>query len=291
MKTEYTLRHPVVSGLFYPDEKEELEGMVQGYIDKIDRQLLFQSIREQTGLKNPETIAPMILIAPHAGYIFSAKVQAYAYSLLINTGIETAVIIGPAHQKAFKGISVNLDNAYRTPIGNVEVDLDFSKRIISQNDKITLNEEAHLREHAIEVQIPFIQTVLKNCKVVPILIGEQNWETSEILKNALIEVLKENPDRYIVIISTDLSHYHPHIEAQSYDKVLIQDIIDLDADSLYSNIQSGNTEACGFGGILTGLMLVKELGKGKSAVLHYMDSGEVSGDRKKVVGYIAAALY
>ena len=87
MKTEYTLRHPVVSGLFYPDEKEELEGMVQGYIDKIDRQLLFQSIQEQAGLKSPETIAPMVLIAPHAGYIFSAKVQAYAYSLLINNGI------------------------------------------------------------------------------------------------------------------------------------------------------------------------------------------------------------
>ena len=95
----------------------------------------------------------------------------------------------------------------------------------------------------------------------------------------------------VVIASTDLSHYHSHVEAQSLDKVLRKDVINMDPESLYENIQAGNSEACGFGGVLTGMMLGNETGKGKSAELLYMDSGEVSGDRNKVVGYLSAVMY
>ena len=209
MKKEYTLRHPVVNGLFYPDEKDELEGMVRGYLEKVDKTTLYQSIQEQTGLTNPEKLSPSIIIAPHAGYIFSGKVQAYSYSLFENSSIETALVIGPAHQKSFKGISVNLDNAYKTPLGNIEVDIEVSNELISFNDKISLNEEAHLSEHAIEVQLPFIQTVMESTKIVPILVGEQNWETSDLLKKALIATMKSKPKNYTVVVSSDLSISFP----------------------------------------------------------------------------------
>jgi len=291
MRKEYTLRHPVVNGLFYPDKKSELENIVTEYMEKADKKSLYESIREQTGLRNPEEVLPLALIVPHAGYIFSGKVQAYSYSLLVNSPVDTAVIIGPSHQKSFEGLSVNLDNAYKTPLGNVEVDLDFSNELNSYNDNIFINEEAHLSEHAIEVQLPFIQTVMKEVKIVPVLIGEQNWENSELLKNAIISTMKKLPKNYVVIISSDLSHYHPHVEAITLDKLLLEDIKNMNAQSFYDNIQSGKSEACGFGGILTGIMLSSETGKKKSAILHYMNSGEVSGDRKKVVGYLSAALY
>ncbi|KPJ87886.1 MAG: hypothetical protein AMS17_07210 [Spirochaetes bacterium DG_61] len=291
MKTEYTLRHPVVSGLFYPDDREELKNTVRGYMERVDKRALQDLIRESTGLDNTEQKMPLIIIAPHAGYIFSAKVQAYAYALLDNAKIDCAIIIGPAHQKSFPGISVNDDNAYRTPLGDIEVDLDCVEKLQSFHRTIGINEEAHLSEHALEVQLPFIQTVLKDAKIVPILFGEQNWDNSHLLKDALVSAMKEIPKNYIVIVSSDLSHYHPHVEAFSLDRVLLEDVKNMDERRFYDNLQMGKSEACGFGGILTALMLSHEVGQGKSAILNYMDSGEVSNERKKVVGYFAAALY
>jgi hypothetical protein len=291
MKTEYTLRHPVVNGLFYPDDREELENTVRGYMERVDGAALHDLIYEHTGLDEQEQEMPLAIIAPHAGYVFSAKVQAYAYAPLKHAKIDTAIIIGPAHQKNYPGISVNDDNAYRTPLGDIEVDLECVGKLQSFHRAIGINEEAHLSEHALEVQLPFIQTVLREAKIVPVLFGEQNWENSQLLKDALVSTMKEMPKNYIIIVSSDLSHYHSHVEAFALDRVLLEDVKHVDARSLYEHLKVGKTEACGYGGILTAIMLSRELGQGKSAILNYMDSGEVSGERKKVVGYLAAALY
>ena len=291
MKKEHTQRHPIVNGLFYPDSKEDLENMIQEYIDKVDKDKLIEDVNEQTGLKNAGEIPPLVLIAPHAGYIFSGKVQAYSYRLIKDIDIQTAIIIGPAHQKHFKGISVNLDDVYKTPAGLIEVDLESARQLVSHDGKFSLNEEAHLSEHSIEVQLPFLKIIQPGIKIVPILIGEQNWETSEILNNAIIALMKETSKKIVIIASTDLSHYHSHVEALSLDKVLRRDVINMDPQAFYKNVQECNSEACGFGGILTGMMLANELGEGKSAELLYMDSGEVSGDRNEVVGYLSAAMY
>jgi AmmeMemoRadiSam system protein B len=291
MKKEYTQRYPIVNGLFYPDSKEDLENIIQGYIEKVDKEKLLENVIEQTGLTDAGERSPLVVIAPHAGYIFSGRVQAYSYCLIKDLDIQTAVIIGPAHQKHFKGLSVNLDNVYKTPAGLIEVDLELAELLVLQDSKIASNQEAHLREHSIEVQLPFLQIIQPEVKIVPILIGDQNWETSEILKNALISVTKKTGKKIVIIASTDLSHYHPHVEAQSLDKVLRSDVMNMDPRAFYKNVQEGNSEACGFGGMLTGMMLAGELGEGKSAELLYMDSGEVSGDRNKVVGYLSAAMY
>jgi AmmeMemoRadiSam system protein B len=291
MDEEHTLRHPVVSGLFYPDEPGELERIVTGYLDKVDKKELYERIEEQTGIKDAPKLTPLVVVAPHAGYIFSGKIQAFSYALFMNTTVETAVIIGPSHQKQFKGISVNLDSAYKTPLGNVAVDLDFANALIDHSGDFNHIEEAHLSEHTIEVQLPFLQILMRDIKIVPVLFGHQNRQSSVLLKEALVSVMDRMQKSCAVIVSTDLSHYHPHVEASSLDKRLIQDIQNMDPESFYTNIKEGKSEACGFGGILTGLMLAKERGRGKSAILSYMDSGEVSGDRKKVVGYLSAAMY
>jgi len=291
MNEEHTLRHPVVSGLFYPDEPGELERIITGYLDKIDKKELYTRIEEQTGIEDASKLTPLVVIAPHAGYIFSGKIQAFSYAILMNAVVETVVIIGPSHQKQFKGISVNLDSAYQTPLGNVAVDLEFAHALIDHSRDFNHIEEAHLSEHTIEVQLPFLQVLMRDIKIVPVLFGQQNRESSVLLKEALVSVMNRVQKSCVVIVSTDLSHYHPHVEASSLDKRLIQDIRNMDPESFYSNIKAGKSEACGFGGILTGLMLAKERGRGKSAILAYMDSGEVSGDRKKVVGYLSAAMY
>jgi len=201
------------------------------------------------------------------------------------------VVVGPAHQVSFKGLSVNLDNAFGTPLGNVEVDLEFAKSLTSFDTQISQNEESHLSEHAIEVQLPFIQKTLPGARIVPILIGDQRWESSVLLKEAVADALKKLGRSCVLIASTDLSHYHSHAEAAELDSVLVNDLKKMNAESLFSDIRSGNTEACGFGGIVAGILLSRELGRGKSAVLSYRDSGEVSGDRRRVVGYLAAVMY
>lgn len=291
MEREFTSRHPVVSGLFYPDNREELERSIESYLADIDRETLYATIREQINKQEIIDSPPTALICPHAGYIFSGRVQAYSYALLDNAEVDTAIIIGPAHQKAFKGISVNLDHAYETPLGAVKVDLEFAEMLISHSKYIFCNEEAHLQEHAVEIQIPFLQKVLPKAVMVPILFGEQNWEMSKLLRDALISAMEKLQKRYLVIVSSDLSHYHTHVDAAELDGRLIKDIKAMNPQSFYEGIQSGKSEACGFSALLTGIMLSKKLGKGKAAILYHTDSGEISGDRKRVVGYLSAALY
>jgi len=291
MKVNNKVRYPIVSGLFYPDKKEELEENIDNYLKNIDPLKLYDKIKKETGIDYDKNITPLVLITPHAGYIFSGKVQAHSYKLLENKDIDTVIIIGPCHQKMFKGISVDQDNAYKTPLGIVDVDIDFSERLLSSHEIIKFNEEAHLSEHSIEVQLPFIQRILPAARIVSILIGEQNWESSKILYEAALDVMDELNKKYVFVASSDLSHYHSHIEALSLDEKLMKDIKNMDLESFYNNIQSEKSEACGFSAILTGMMLSKRIGKDKSVIFHHTDSGEVSLDRKSVVGYLSAALF
>lgn len=291
MKKGHTVRHPVVSGLFYPDRKDELEKSVDGYLARVDEESLFAAIREQTGFENPGAVQPLVVISPHAGFIFSGVTQAYSYRVLQRFDLNTVVLIGPAHQTPFKGISVSLDNAYNTPLGNTRVDLEFANALISHSSMVKFHVDAHLSEHSVEVQIPFIQRILPDARIVPVLFGEQHWENALLLKEILLKTVRELPRRWVVVASSDLSHYHSHVDASSLDHALIEDVKRIDPESLYADVRSGRAEACGFGGILTGLLLVREVGRKNAAVLHYMDSGEVSGDRRRVVGYLSAVLY
>jgi len=288
MDKAHTVRFPVVNGLFYPDRREELEHSIDGYLARVSSESLFGAIAEQTGMKD---VTPVVVISPHAGYIFSGSVQAYSYSVIRSFSFDTAIVIGPSHQTPFDGISVNLDTAYETPLGKLEVNLEFAEKLIARSECITHHEDAHLSEHSIEVQLPFLQRCAPGIKIVPVLFGVQSLDNSRILSDALAAVTEEMPGSYITIVSTDLSHYHSHVDATALDGVLIDDLQSMDAEELSRHITEGKTEACGFGGILTGIFLSRTKAEGKCAILQYRDSGEVSGDRRNVVGYLSAALY
>ncbi|MFW6180693.1 MAG: AmmeMemoRadiSam system protein B [Spirochaetota bacterium] len=290
MAEEYTLRHPVVSGLFYPDGEEQLRSGVEGYLARVDRGALAEEVGKQTGL-DPSAQPPLAVIAPHAGYIYSGGVQAFSYALLDRFVFDTVVVMGPAHQTPFRGISVNLDNAYQTPLGSVEVDLDAARKLLEHDGALQRHEDAHLGEHSVEVQLPFLQVALPGVRIVPVLFGEQSRATAEKLAGALSWLMEELPRRYLCVASSDLSHYHSHVDASAMDRTLINDVKNLDLDSFAEHIQSGKTEACGFAPIMTGMMLSAQRGRGRAAVLKYSDSGEVSGNRRNVVGYLAALLY
>lgn len=291
MEKEHTVRYPVVAGLFYPDGKDELRQNVEGYLSKVDRSALLAEVRNQTGISDPESQVPLAVVAPHAGFIYSGGVQAYAYALLKGFDIETAVIVGPAHQTPFEGISVNMDDAYRTPLGDVQVDQEAAEKLLEHNGDVQRHEDAHLNEHAVEVQLPFVQTIFPKARILPILLGRQDLETARKLADVIGWVRGQVSSRLVMIASTDLSHYHSHVDASAMDHVLIDDIRNMDPESFNEHIQTGKSEACGFAGLLAAVMYALDHGQGKSAVLRYSDSGEISGNRRNVVGYLSAALY
>ena len=291
----YTLRHPAVSGLFYPDDKTELKSAVDSYLEEVDMNSLFETIRRQTSIERPETRMPVVLVAPHAGYIFSGRVQASSYALLQGHTVDTAIIMGPSHLSRFDGVSVTLDDAFSTPLGISRVDVEFSKclakRLASTRCAASDNEKAHLSEHAVEVQLPFLQRLFPSARIVSLLFGGHDLETVASIYEALSDTMDGLKRRYIVIASSDLSHYHSRTDAVKLDDVIIRGMMKMEPQSLYDEISAGRAEACGSGAILTGMFLARKKGSGRSAILRRMDSGEVSGENRRVVGYVSAAMY
>jgi len=290
MSQNKTKRVPIVSGLFYPSNPEELSSIISKYLDDVNKNEIQNKIREQTSL-NIEELKPMVIIAPHAGYMFSGKIQAYSYKVIEDNKYDSVIIIGIAHQRQFKGISVNIDSEYETPLGTVKVNYEFANELKSFDKKIITVEEAHLQEHSVEVQLPYIQKLFPSSKIVPILFGDQHYEYSELLYNALYNTINKLPGNYLFIVTTDLSHYHNYLDAKNLDETFINDLKSMDEERLYNHVKEKKCEACCYAGVITGMMISKNMGKGKVTILEYADSGKITGDRRKVVGYLSAVLF
>ena len=201
--------------------------------------------------------------------------------------------MGPSHQVYLDGASLWREGWYKTPLGKVEIDKESAKFLLSKNNGIEFNQMAHLQEHSIEVQIPFCQYVLKNgFQLVPIVIGNQTLEYSKILADSLTELIEEYKDKsFLLIASSDLSHYHNDEVAKRLDKNVVNSIRRMDVEYLNQQIESGNGEACGIGPVMTLLLSAKRLNVDNIDILNVTNSGEVSGDKSRVVGYISAVVY
>jgi AmmeMemoRadiSam system protein B len=189
----------------------------------------------------------------------------------------------------FSGVSIYNGAAYRTPLGTVKVNEEIRDTISKQDKSIMISESGHRDEHAVEVQLPFLQHVLKDFKFVPIVIGEQSAENCIRLGEMLHEVLQNH--KVVVIASSDLSHYHTQKEAVRLDEIVADDVKEMDEKKLLSDLSSHRTEACGGGPIAATISFAKKHGANKSTILHQCTSAETSGDMNHVVGYLSAALY
>jgi len=265
-----------LAGSWYPAGRTELEAMLKSYLNSA----------------NPEKIDGPVLaiISPHAGYQFSAPVAAYGYKALQGKEIKTVVIIGFNHRKFFDGISVYAKGAWRTPLGDVAIDEEIANRIISNNKRIKFEPGLFIGENSVEMQVPFVQLTLKDAKVVPIAFGTQDYKDAVILADALANILKDRKD-VLVIASTDLSHYHPYEEANSIDKDLIAVLNKMKAKDLYDSAVIGTCELCGMMPVTAVLLAAEKLGFDGIKILKYANSGDVTGDKGKVVGYLSAAIY
>ena len=274
-----TVRLPAVAGRFYPAQPDEL------------RRMLDEFLGEATVPSIPGHI--VALIAPHAGYIYSGKVAAHSYALLRGQKFERVVVIAPSHFEAFPFVSVYNGDAYATPLGNVPVDKDFAAKLAKQSPLIQLSSRGHTPtqqqgEHALEVQLPFLQRVLGDFRLVPIVMGEQTYETERALGVALAKMLKGTDT--LIVASSDLSHYHSYDEATKIDQKTLKAIERWDYLSLSQNLQAGVWEACGGGPIVATMIAAERLGARQAKVLKYANTGDVTGDKSRVVGYGAVAL-
>lgn len=252
------VRPPAVAGTFYPSDTTELEAQVAGYLAAVE----------------PEGPAPKALIAPHAGYIYSGPVAASAYARLAagRETIERVVLLGPAHRVPFRGIAASSATAFATPMGSVPVDVEAVQSIRGLPRLVVLD-EAHRLEHSLEVQLPFLQRVMGDFSVVPLVVGDATAEeVAEVL-----EALWGGPDTAIVI-SSDLSHYHDYETARRLDAATSRAIEELRPDDI------GPDQACGRLPI-KGLLRVARAHGLKATTVDLRNSGDTAGPRGDVVGY------
>jgi AmmeMemoRadiSam system protein B len=268
------IRHPAVAGLFYPEDPDVLN-------QTVDTLLLQAELQPAPG-----RVVGMIL--PHAGYAYSGYTASLGYKLLGNKPVDTVVIVSPSHREYFDGISVYGGTAYRTPLGDLKIDEEVRTELLKDDAVIAASDAGHREEHAIEVQLPFIQKVMGGAKIVPIVMGEQRREYCFHLGKRLADVLRHK--RVLLIASSDLSHYHPYEEAESMDAIIIGDVAQFDCEKMMNDLESERAEACGGGPMVAVLDAAHRLGASRAEILYHCNSGDITGDRHSVVGYLSAAL-
>jgi hypothetical protein len=271
-------RSPAVAGQFYPSDRQKLEEMVQRFLDNAkEAEIPYGKLQA--------------IVVPHAGLIYSGQVAAYAYSVLRRKPIETVIMVGPSHYVRLPGASVYAKGEFATPLGNVPIDSELAQAIMKQDpDLFSFNPQDQAQEHSLEVQLPFLQVVLPNVAIVPIMMGQQDSATVRRVAEALTKVLKVSDKRVLLLASSDWSHYHPKEEARRLDEEGINTVTMLNPAKLLYKLRNKKTEACGGGPVAAVLMTAMKLGTDWARVLKYGDSGDVSGDVSAVVGYAAIAI-
>ena len=274
-------RQPAVAGTFYPRDPLDLSRMVSGYMASTKRSIFADNIQG--------------IIAPHAGYMYSGAVAASAYKELEGLKYDTVVVIAPSHTTFFQGASIYNGSAYLTPLGKLFIDQEIASKIshISPT-KVYLSNKGHTgggtrQEHALEVQLPFLQTVLGDFKLVPIIMGEQEWDIISALGEALAAGLKDT--NTLVVASTDLSHFYSAEVALQKDSIIRAKIEAFDPNGLYKSIAKGEAEACGGGPMSVAMIACQKLGANRITITSQSDSGKITGDSREVVGYLGAVIY
>jgi len=268
------IRPAQVAGYFYPADPLKLSKEINLLLDATGKQDRVENI--------------FGIVSPHAGYTYSGKTAAYSYNQLRGKSYKRVVIISPSHSEYFSGISIFNGDAYETPLGLLEVDKEFSNKLIETSKLIFLGTEGHRKEHALEVQLPFLQSVIKDFKIVPVVMGDQNKIYVDELAKKLSKVVDDDT---LIVASSDLSHFHSKGDANRLDSVVAERISNFDYENLQKDLDNNNCEACGGGPVIAMMKAAALKHKDQSSVLHRSDSGDVTGDTKEVVGYLSAVIY
>ena len=279
------IRESVFSGKFYPSDVRQLISTIEDSFVRTDGPGSIP-VLSRSKLKNHELKAVMV---PHAGYVYSASVASHAYYNLAVDGFpETFVIIGPNHTGIGDLLSIYPDGKWLTPLGRVNVDEEFAKNLIENSEYASSDYSAHMNEHSIEVQLPFLQYFSQDFEIVPVCMGLQDKSTVNDLVESIISTKNDLEKDVCIIASTDLSHFNNEELANEEDKLLLDNISQLDSDNLFSVVKENNITMCGYGPVMVAIDYCKNIGDGFCQLLKYSTSGRVTGDFHSVVGYGSA---
>jgi AmmeMemoRadiSam system protein B/AmmeMemoRadiSam system protein A len=268
------VRKPVCAGSWYDNSPEALSRQLDGYLLQANADAPTEGI--------------VGLIVPHAGYMYSGKVAAHAYRLVHGKNYDTVIIIGPSHHFGFRGCSIYPKGGYETPLGVAEIDEALASEI-SEASGFKFIPKAHADEHSVEMQVPFVQKVLPEAKIVPIVMGAPSKKTVSSLAEAFAKTL--NKKNALIIASTDLSHFFTKNKANTVDSETRSLIESMDTDTILKKMGRQENIMCGGGPVAAVLLYAKKVGNPKVKTLTYADSSQAGGDESRVVGYMAASIY
>jgi len=278
-----SVRRPCVAGAFYPADPERLRQAIES---------CFTHRLGPGGLPRPASVERRIVsvVCPHAGYMYSGPVAAHSYyHLAAEARPESVVVIGPNHTGLGSPVAMMNRGAWETPLGEVEVDGGLADAIFKASDLIDIDGMAHLREHSIEVQLPFLQYIYgPDLRFVPICMGFQDLETSREVGRAVAQAVGEADA--VIVASTDLTHQEPQASANRKDRMVIESILSLDEAALQERVRANRITMCGYGPVSAALVASKMLGAAGAELLAYHTSGDVTGDYSAVVGYAASKV-
>ncbi len=277
------VRLPAVAGAFYPRSPNELRRNIKAYLDTVPE------------IKPAGKI--LAAVAPHAGYTYSGGVAAYTHKALSTVDIDTLVIIG--HDAYGNGVAFTCPADYfQTPLGKVPVDREMMAKMQAFHRGIKANRAIHAREHTVEIHLPFLQVLGRQCKIIPILFGNPTAENCQILADAIISAAGDKT--VFVLASSDMSHYPPYDLAYKVDRSTLEVIKALDVEKLLRHLAVQEREAsvpnlrtalCAKGGVGTAILFARALGADRAQILHYANSGDVpGGDKRGVVGYSSVLM-
>ncbi len=258
------MRRPAFAGKFYPSNFRALKKDIKSYFSGIE-------------ISPDQAITGAVV--PHAGYMYSGRTAAHVYAALPKA--DTFVIIGPNHTGYGSAVSVSSDT-WSTPLGDVKIDTDIVESLPRRI--IDVDESAHEQEHSIEVQIPFLQTMFSDFKIVPICMGLQDEEMTREVSLELMDALQETSKKVVVIASSDFTHYEPAQYAYDTDHYVIEPLLELNVSEFYSRIRQRDASVCGYGPIAVMMRLCRGLGANSGRLLAYSNSGDVQ-PMAEVVGY------
>jgi len=280
-ESDKMIRPPAVAGMFYEIELEKLKKQIKACFF---RDLGPKKIQEQDF---------KVCVVPHAGYLYSGPVAAHVFSKIKKANY---IIIGPNHRPLVNRYAIMKSGVWKTPLGDVKINERVTEQLIKKCRLLKNDPISHQAEHSIEVQLPFLQYRFGNdFTFVPIVITNYSstydfLEECKLIGKAIADITKNQKDKWVIIVSSDFSHYVPYEYAYQVDKWVIESILNLDEEEFFNRVQEKNVSVCGFGGIAIGIVAAKVLGAKKGELLKYSTSGDVIGDRSSVVGYASIII-
>jgi MEMO1 family protein len=266
--TATPVRHPAVAGRFYPGNAEVLREQVRTYLC-------------QPSAYKP--IRALGCIAPHAGYVYSGHVAGAVFAGLDIPKL--CIVICPNHTGIGHTLAIMSEGVWQTPLGDVPIDSQFAAVLMQRCTLLHEDSSAHLNEHAVEVELPFLQVRQPDLKFIPIALGTSQLELLEQLGDAIADVIAAQNDPILIVASSDMNHYESDAITRIKDQSAIEPMLKLDARALYEVVIQRNVSMCGFGPAVAMLTATKKLGATSAELVKYATSGDISGDRNLVVGY------